>query len=282
MRPRTLPAAVCPVLVGAALAYMDGAFSWLAALCALTLALLLQVAVNLANDYFDGVRGVDTDKRLGPTRVTQSGLISPARVRGAMIATLLACLAPGGYLIWLGGAPLLILGALAVISVLGYSGGPHPIASHALGDVFVFVFFGPVAVGGTYYAQTGALTALVWLCSCAVGCLITAVLVVNNLRDIPTDREVGKITLAVLLGEASTRRFYAALMLAPYVTLVAATLAGMVGPPALLPIASFPVTWQTLRGVNTAQGRELNHYLAATAKAALLFSTLLAGGLALS
>lgn len=215
-RPKTLPAAVAPVIVGTALAYADRSFSLLPALAALAVALLLQIGVNLANDYFDFKKGIDTEDRLGPARVTQSGLIPPGRVKAAMDIVFAMTLLPGIYLVTRGGWPVLVIGGASIIAALAYSGGPYPLASHALGDLFVFVFFGLVAVCGTFYVQTLKLTPMVFLMGIVEGLLITAILVINNLRDIETDRRAGKHTLAVLIGTQSARAEYALLLAVAY------------------------------------------------------------------
>ena len=201
-RPRTLPAAIAPVMLGSATAVADKSFVWLPAVAALMVALLLQIGVNLANDYFDYLKGIDTQDRLGPPRVTQSGLIPANQVRAGMILILILSLIPGIYLLTLGGLPVLIIGLACICAALAYSGGPFPLASHGLGDLFVFIFFGLVAVCGTYYVQALHLTPLVWLMGVIEGLLITAILVVNNLRDIQSDRQTGKRTLAVIIGRS--------------------------------------------------------------------------------
>lgn len=207
-RPKTLPAAAAPVLVGSALAWHLGGFRLLPALAALAGALLIQVATNLANDYFDFVHGADTEDRVGPTRVTQSGLLSPAAVRAGMLLTLLAALLVGVYLVAVGGVPILVIGLVSLVCAVAYTGGPFPLAYRGLGDVFVFVFFGLVAVAGTVYVQTLAFHwEAVWA-GAGVGAGSTALLVVNNLRDIETDRRAGKRTLAVRLGVTGTQVEY--------------------------------------------------------------------------
>ncbi len=280
IRPRTLPAALAPVAIGSAVAAADNAFDLPPALGALTGALLLQIAVNLANDYFDFKKGVDTADRLGPVRVTQSGLIAPTAVRGAMLATLAAAGLIGFYLMRVGGWPVALIGAASVAGVLGYSGGPYPLASHGLGDLCVFVFFGPVAVLGTYYVQALSFSATALIMSLPPGFLITAVLVVNNLRDIETDRAAGKRTLAVMIGPAGSRIEYALLVGLAYLVPLAAVFTGDHPGWILLPWLSLPLALSGIRLIYTARGRDLNDGLGRTAMLALVFSLLLAAGLA--
>ena len=216
-RPKTLPAALAPVAVGSAMAYAHQRFVLIATMAALAVAVLLQIAVNLANDYFDYVKGIDAEDRLGPVRVTQSGMIPAEQVKLAMIITLIAAALPGLYLITVGGWPVVCIGLACILAALAYSGGPLPLASHALGDLFVFIFFGIVAVCGTYYVQALQLTFMVVCMGIIVGLMITAILVVNNLRDIQTDRRAGKRTLAVLLGSRATKFEYSLLHIGTHV-----------------------------------------------------------------
>ena len=282
-RPRTLPAAVAPVLVGSAMAYRDAAFSLLPATAALLVALLLQIGVNLANDYFDYIKGVDTGQRLGPIRVTQSGLMAPERVKAGMLTVLGLSLVPGIYLMTLGGWPVMTAGAAALISALAYSGGPYPLASNGLGDIFVFIFFGLVAVCGTYYVQAGTITVTAIALAAIVGMLITAILVVNNLRDIHTDRSAGKRTLAVMLGESGTKVEFTGLLICSYIAVLVAWFTGAVPFWALMPFLSLPLGISLIRRIwLRAAGPELNQLLAATAGLSLIFSLLLALGLVLS
>lgn len=279
IRPRTLPACVGPVLVGNALAYADQSFSGLTMFMTLVCALMLQVSVNLANDYFDFMHGIDTSERLGPTRVTQSGLLTPLAVRNGMLLALAVTILIGLYLVWLGGWPLLVAGLLAVLALLAYSGGPFPLASNGLGDLAVFVFYGPVAVAGTYYAQSGSVEPLVLALSVAVGMPVTAVLVVNNLRDIPTDAKAGKITLAVRLGAAGSRRQFAALIAVPFL-FVLGTQLFLVDTPRLLwlPLIVSPAAWSLVSRLYQTTGAELNPVLAHTATYSLLFCVVLCAG----
>ena len=204
-RPKTLTAAVAPVLVGVGLAIHDGVFVALPAAAALVGAVLIQIGTNFANDYYDFVRGGDTEERIGPTRVTQAGIIAPKEVRRGMFIVLSAAMLVGAYLVAVAGWPIVLIGLASVICAVAYTGGPFPLAYHGLGDVFVFLFFGLIAVGGTYYVQ-----ALTWppdalLAGAGLGALSTAILAMNNLRDIWTDERAGKRTLAVRIGVAGTR-----------------------------------------------------------------------------
>jgi 1,4-dihydroxy-2-naphthoate octaprenyltransferase len=280
VRPRTLPAAVSPVAVGTALAVADHGFRLGPALGALLGALLLQAGVNVANDYFDFVRGIDRPGRLGPVRVTQSGLIPPGRVRAGMVLIFALAALDGLYLTLASGWPILAIGLPAVLAALAYSGGPYPLASHGLGDLFVFLFFGLAAVCGTYYAQALRLTWEALFLACPIGLLITAILVVNNLRDIETDRKAGKVTLAVRLGPKGSRLEYFFLLAGALLLVVVYALTG--GRPwALLSLGALPLAWAEIRRAGRDTGPALNRVLAGTARLALVFSLLLSVGLVL-
>lgn len=281
-RPRTLPAAVSPVMVGTAMAVADNKFEFMPAFAALLGALLLQIGVNLSNDYFDFKKGIDTSERLGPVRVTQSGLISPDRVRLAMIVIFSGALAVGLYLTAVAGWPVLAVGMACILASLAYSGGPFPLASHGLGDLFVFIFFGLVAVCGTYYVQALQVTTQVLWLSVPVGFLITAIIVVNNLRDIPTDRKSGKNTLAVILGERGAKLEYLLLVAGAYIMLAAFFFSGGFSVWVLLPLISIPMSIPNIIAVHKDKGPSLNQVLAKTAALSLVFSLLLAAGLVIS
>jgi len=281
-RPKTLPASVSPVIVGTALAVADGRFAFFPAMAALIGALLLQIGVNFANDYFDHQKGIDTEERLGPIRVTQSGLIPPGQVKKGMITVICGAAAVGIYLVYIGGWPIFIAGLAAILSTLAYSGGPYPFASHGLGDLFVFIFFGPVAVCGTYYVQALQLSQkVIWL-SLPVGFLITAIIVVNNLRDIATDRKTGKNTLAVKLGIRLTRLEYLLLVVVAFAVTLGLFFSQAFSAWVLMPFVSLPLFVLPLRTVYTRQGAILNRALAKTASLTLFFCLLLSAGLLLS
>ena len=281
-RPKTLPAAVGPVMVGSSLAFADGSFVIYSALAALGIALLLQIGVNLANDYFDGIKGIDTQDRLGPMRVTQSGLISPGAVKSAILLTFSLSILIGLYLMTQGGWPVVAIGLTSILAALAYSGGPYPLASHGLGDVFVFVFFGLVAVCGTFYVQALRLTWMVFSLAALVGFPITAILVVNNLRDIRTDQKAGKHTLAVILGERGAKLEYAALLTLAYAALPCVWAAGRATLWILTPLLSLPWAISLIRILWSHEiSAALNVLLAKTAKLAFVFSFLLSLGVVL-
>lgn len=282
IRPKTLPAAVAPVLVGTAVAVSAGASHLPSALAAFAVALLLQIAANLANDVFDFRHGADTEERLGPVRVTQSGMLSPNHVLvGTGLVLLLATLV-GLYLVSRGGWPILAIGIVALLSALAYTGGPRPIGYHGLGEVFVFIFFGLVAVAGTFYVQAGELSALALGAAIPMGCLITAILVVNNLRDIDTDRTAGKRTVAVRLGRDRTVLEYMLLLAVSYISIPMIWLTGLSGLWIMLAWLTIPLAVKLVRAVSTVSGKALNPLLAGTARLQLIFGVLLSAGIVLS
>src|SRR5215207_1225147 len=248
-RPKTLPAAISPVIVGCTVAWAEDRFDLVAGLAAFAVALLLQVGANLANDVADFRRGADTDDRLGPMRVTQSGLISPQHVVVATVTVLLAAAAPGLYLVWRGGPVLAMLGLLAIAAAVTYTAGPKPFGYLGLGELVVFIFFGPIAVAGTAFVMTHHVTWLTLVSSIAIGCLITAILVVNNLRDIDTDRVAGKRTLAVRIGKRATRWEYAAVIAVAYAIPVVMWASGLTQLGPLLAWTTAPLAVVLLRQV---------------------------------
>ena len=274
-RPKTLPAAVSPVLVGAALAVADGQFVLMPVVAALLGALLLQIGSNFANDYFDALKGADTHERIGPLRVTSAGLISHASMRLGMVVVFGMAALIGLYLVWVGGWPILAVGVAAILAAIAYTGGPKPYGYFGLGELFVFVFFGLVAVCGTYYVQTHTITIEAILASVAIGALITAILVVNNLRDMQSDKAAGKITLAVRLGVEGTRREYLLLLVVAYVVpfLLVITSGSLW---LLLPLLTVPRAVQLYATIRRASdGPTLNKALAGTAQLSLLFAVAL-------
>jgi len=281
-RPKTLPAAAAAVLVGWGTAALEGVFRPVPALACLLCALLLQVASNVANDYFDWKRGIDTAERLGPRRVTSGGLLPPGEVLAGLVAIIAAAFLIGVYLAFVGGWPIVAVGIASILSLLAYSSGPFPLSSHGLGDLFAFLFFGEVAVVGTHFVQGGAFSPLAAAAAVAPGGLITAILVVNNLRDIRTDAKVGKRTLAVMLGERGSRAEYLGLVVAAYLVPPVLWVAGRASAWVLLSWLSLPLAARAVRAIHdAADGPAFNRLLAATARLALAHSVLFAAGLAL-
>ncbi len=281
IRPRTLPAAMSGVAMGCALAWHDGVFQALPALAALIVALLLQIGSNVANDVFDFERGADTAERLGPLRVTQAGWLTPAEMkRGLWVIFGLAAMV-GVYLAALRGWMLLVVGAVAILSALAYTGGPFPFGYYGLGDVFVFIFFGPVAVIGTYFVQAGAIRpSAVWM-ALPIGLIVTAILVVNNLRDMASDRAAGKYTLAVYLGERGTRLEYTVCLTVAYLVVPVAALMGVIPWAGMLSWLSLPLAIRSGQIVWRERGRPLNAALAGTGQTTLWFSLFFWLGMAL-
>lgn len=277
-RPRTLPAAAAPVVTGVAIALADGVFQPLAALAALLTALLLQIGANLANDVFDYHRGADTAERLGPTRVTQAGLLTPRQVLAGMWVVFGLAAVLGLYLVWLAGWYALLIGVFSILAAIAYSGGPLPFGYYGLGDVVVFIFFGPVAVVGTYFVQAGRASPAVWAASIPIGLLITAILIVNNLRDLHTDAATGKHTLAVRLGESGTRWEYLLCLGASYLAVALMVAVNLAPAGALLICLSLPLAERVRRVVFNQTGRALNHALAMTGQLALVFALLMGIG----
>jgi 1,4-dihydroxy-2-naphthoate polyprenyltransferase len=282
IRPKTLPAAGAGVIMGTVLAWSDGGFSLGPALAALGVALLLQVASNLANDVYDAERGADTAERLGPVRVTQSGLLSRGQVKRGMMVVLALALAIGTYLVFVRGPLVLVIGVAAVVAALAYTGGPYPLGYHGLGEVFVFLFFGLTAVVGTYWVQSGATSLLAWLMAIAIGAPVTAIIVVNNLRDIVQDRLADKRTVAVRIGVRATRYEYLALMALPYALLTIAVIDRALPPATLLAWSSLPLAARATRRVFLQTGRQLNAALAETGQTGLLYAALFAVGVLLA
>lgn len=280
-RPKTLFAAAAPVIMGGGLALGDDRFRALPFAAAMLGALLIQIGTNLANDYSDFMRGVDTPERKGFTRVAQSGLIPPARLRVGIVVTFGVAALIGLYLIRVGGWPILVIGLASIAAGVAYTGGPWPFGYRGLGDLFVFVFFGLVAVGGTYYVQALALPAAVLWAGAAIGALTTAILVVNNLRDRKTDARAGKRTLAVLLGERVTRLEYTLLLAAAAAVPPLGVLALGWPATACVSLAAFALAPRPLRTVwSYGDPAELNATLAETSRLAGAYGLLFAAGVA--
>jgi len=282
IRPATLPAALSGVVVGlGATLAVDAPFRLDTALGCLAVALLLQITANLSNDLSDFRKGADTPDRTGPIRVAAAGLVTPRQLEVAIALVIGLAGVVGLWLTTVGGPVLLLVGVLAVVASLAYTGGPWAYGYRGLGEVFVFVFFGFVAVVGTAYLQAGRVEPLFWVAAMPVGALTTAILVVNNLRDIPTDTAAGKRTLAVMLGVHRTRLEYAALLFMAFVIPVALVVVGR-GLPVLLPLLALPLASPLLRTVRTfSEPRQLNLVLKGTARLALVYGVLFATGLAI-
>jgi 1,4-dihydroxy-2-naphthoate polyprenyltransferase len=286
-RPATLPAAAVPVLVGTAVALAEGArFAALPFAATLVCALLIQVGTNFANDYSDFHRGADTHERLGPTRVTQSGLLAPAAVRTGIVVAFGLAVLLGAYIAWVGGWPIIVIGVASLLAGLAYTGGPWPFGYHGLGDLFVFLFFGVIAVMGSAFVQSGRWTWFAFAMSVPIGLLVTNILVVNNLRDIDTDRVASKRTLAVRLGARATRLQYTLFAALSYLAVVPYALRPPIGYRPyrwlLLPWLTLPLGIALVRRVlGGTAGRALNPMLKRSGQLLLLFGLLLATGLLL-
>ncbi len=278
-RPKTLSAAAAPVLVGTAVAAAAGGARVFPALAALIGAVFIQIGTNFANDVFDFEKGADTAARLGPLRATQSGLLSARAMRAGMITAFGLATLCGAYLVAVGGWPIVIVGVASIASGIAYTGGPFPLGYHGLGDVFVFVFFGLVAVCGTTWVQVHGVPLLAILSAIPVGAISTAVLVVNNVRDEPTDRAAGKRTLAVRFGRRAGLVEYGGLMLLAYGAAIAVAVVRS-SPWPLLALATAPEAIRLTRFVARERGAPLNGALAGTARLLALFSVLLAAGIA--
>lgn len=293
LRPHTLPAAGSPILVGTGFAIHDGVFSFLPAVMALLGAGLIQTGTNLANDYYDAKKGVDTEDSEGFTRVTHSGLIPEVQVRNAMILTFAASILVGVYLVSLGGVPIVVIGLASIAAGVLYTGGPYPFGYYGLGDVFVFIFFGLVAVTGTYYVQavsvldhsfplwvpTGTIRTAVILGSLPMAALITNILVVNNIRDLNTDKAANKRTLAVILGYTGSRlEFFFLLILAYSVPLYFFSIGYSVL--VLLPLVTLPYALKiALTIYRSTEAKTLNKTLTDTGRLTALFAVFFSLGL---
>jgi len=281
-RPRTLPAAVAPVLVGSGLAWRDGHFDGRAAGLCLGFALLVQIGTNFANDYYDFIKGADTAARVGPRRAVAAGLIAPATMHRAMWAVFAAAFVVGLGLIGWGGPWLLAVGVASILCGLAYTGGPWPLGYHGLGDVFVFLFFGLVAVGATYFVQAGALSAAVILAAVPIGLLTANILVVNNYRDAETDAAAGKRTLVVRFGRGFARGQFG-FSLAVAIVVVPGLLAWRDRCAwRLLPLLLVPLAWsQSRRLRRLTEPAEQIRLLGDTGKLLALYAVALTAGLVL-
>jgi 1,4-dihydroxy-2-naphthoate octaprenyltransferase len=282
-RPRTLPAAVAPVLVGTSLAGYHHVFHSLRFLAALLSAVFIQVGTNLSNDYSDARRGADTEDRLGPVRVTAGGLVPPKQVLIATYVSFGLAVLFGIYLIVVAGWQLLLVGAASILAGVLYTGGPRPYGYEGLGELFVFLFFGIVAVAGSYFVQVEHLDWEAFALAVPVGLLAAAILAVNNFRDIDTDRRAGKRTLAVRLGRKRTRDLYAAMLYGAFLLAPVTWIFGPLAPSVLLPWVTLPLAVPLVRLVrNRTDGPSLNQALAKTGMLQLTFCVLFSVGVLLS
>ena len=284
-RPRTLPAATAPVLVGtaAAVQWLGHLPRWGAFFAALVGSIFIQIGTNLANDYSDAKRGADTADRLGPVRVTASGMITPQRVMRATWIAFAVAVACGIYLTFVAGPVILLIGILSITAGVLYTGGPRPYGYSGFGEVFVFLFFGLVAVNGSYYVQLEELDALPLGLSISIGFLATAIIVVNNVRDVETDRRAGKNTLAVRVGRESAVRLYGTLVLGAFVVLPIALVAGEASMLPLIGLLAAPLAVKPYRTLQERRdGPALNGVLAATGGVLAVFSVLVTIGLLIS
>ncbi len=276
-RPQTLAAGVAPVLLGTALAAAGGRARAGLAVASVATALLLQVGANFANDLFDFEKGADTGERIGPVRAVATGLLTPAQMRAGTGLAFAGAAVTGAILVWAGGWPFAALGLLCLLAGAVYTGGPWPLAYHGLGDAAVFVFFGVVAVTGSYAVQAQALSAKAVLVSLPPACLVTAILAINNLRDIDTDARAGKRTLAVRLGRPAARAYLLALFGLAYAGLAALVITRLLPPAGLLALVTLPVAWRAATcALTRSDGPALNAALVLAARTHAGFTLLLA------
>ena len=278
IRPKTLPAGAVPVVLASALAAVDGHFHLLKALVALVCVLGIQVATNFINEIYDFRKGADTAERLGPTRTVAAGLISEKTMINVSASLVGAVFLLGLYLVSTSGWPIFLLGLLSLIFAWAYTGGPYPIAYSGFGDLFVFIFFGLVAVGGTYYVQAHTLLPPVLLAAVAPGLFSVNILLVNNIRDIATDRTVGKMTLPARIGASWARRVYVILTVIAFFVPVLLSMSGY-SPWGMLSFFSLPLAVSMIRQLYASEGRELNNVLAGTGKLLTLHGLLFSAGL---
>jgi 1,4-dihydroxy-2-naphthoate octaprenyltransferase len=278
-RPRTLPAAVVPVMVGSALAIHENNFNLPAALIALVCSLLIQIGTNFANDLYDFLSGADTKERKGPVRALAAGLISENEMKIGVIITFGLAFFLGLYLVSIGGMLILVIGILSIIAGLAYTTGPYPLAYNGLGDIFVFIFFGIVGTMGTFYIHTLQINILSFLASIPVGALITNILIVNNYRDTEEDRAAGKRTLAVILGKEFTRVQYIIFIILSYLSVLLIYLFYIPKLWVFLPLVTIPVAIKLIMMIFSLQGSQLNKLLELSAKFSALYGLLFSLGI---
>ncbi|KAF0139814.1 MAG: 1 4-dihydroxy-2-naphthoate octaprenyltransferase [Stygiobacter sp.] len=278
-RPRTLPAALVPVLVGSSIAINDGMFKPLAAIVALLCAILIQIGTNFVNDLYDFLHGTDKKDRIGPKRVVTSGLISIPEMKLGIVFVFGLSFVLGMYLVHLAGWEILLLGVISILAGIAYTAGPFPLAYNGLGDIASFLFFGLIGTVGTYYVQANEISPFAFWSSIPVGALITNILVVNNYRDREEDQSNGKNTLAVLLGEKFARLQYVFFMIVSYAILFVVYFTYKNSAWVFLPLISLPLSVKLIKMIFTLRGRELNKTLELTAKLSALYGLLFAAGI---
>ncbi len=280
-RPKTLLASVVPVMVGTALAINVGKFNLLVSSVALVCSLLIQIGTNFTNDLYDYLKGADTISRKGPQRVLISGLISVKDIKQGIFITFFSAFILGLYLVYIGGMIILVIGILSITAGLAYTAGPYPLAYKGLGDIFVFMFFGLIGTMGTFYLHTNEISLAAFLSSIPVGSLITNILVVNNYRDIETDKIAGKNTLAVKLGKTFTQYQFIFLIVVSFITPLALFLFFDLSIWIFLPYITLPIAYNIIRMLFTLNGEQLNKTLELTAKLSALYGILFSAGLLL-
>ena len=281
IRIKTLPAAISPVILGTALAFHDGDSNSIILFMTLLAAVLIQIGANFANDVYDFQKGTDRDDRLGPKRATQSGLITPEEMKTAMWRIFALAIFVGFYLAWVGGWPIVFIGLASIAAGIAYTGGPYPLGYHGWGDAFVFIFFGLIAVPATYYLQTGFITNNSLWMGAALGMLSTAILVVNNIRDMETDIVTGKKTLAVRLGKSFSQIEFSILVIFPFIIPLCMWWNTRNNMSLLITLFALPIAVHLIIQLISKTGRELNKVLAGTARFLFIFTILFSLGLIL-
>jgi len=278
-RPKTLTAAISPVILGSSLAYYDGYFNVITFIIIAIAASLIQIGTNFSNDLFDYIKGTDNQNRLGPDRVLQKGLLSKKQIQKAIWIIFIAAIICGFYLAYIGGWPIVFIGILSIFFGIIYTGGPYPLAYNGLGDIFVFIFFGLIAVSGTYYLHTSDVSVNAIILGCSIGALATGILVINNLRDIDNDKKCKKNTLAVRLGEKFTKIEYLFLMIVAYS--IPIYISYKMGNKSSIYIVYFtlPIVIRLILEVFFEKSSSLNKTLEKTAKLLLLYTILFSFGI---
>jgi len=277
-RPKTLFAAFVPVIVGASLAFAEGKLNFSASLIALLCSILFQVGANFTNDLYDFIKGADTEKRIGPLRVLNAGLVSPFQMKVAIIFNFGAAFLLGLYLVYIGGNFILVVGLLSIVASLAYTAGPYPLAYHGLGEIFVFLFFGFVGTVGTFFVNTKEIEGIAFIAAVPVGALITNILVVNNYRDIEQDKVAGKNTLAVKFGKSFSRYEYLMLIVSSFLVPLLIYMNYNIRLWIFLPYITFPLAYKLILSIFKKNGTQLNSTLELTAKFSALYGLLFSLG----